>query len=402
MKTTPIFLVCLVAIGTGCLFTPSLAVCPTGDVGEGSSDTLSVVSSGPTNADVAVEVDTEESNKGTGGKNKGLGDGDGGRRRRRNEPDVVEDAGEDAGESGSGSEDTARRVSIKVHGQSGKFSIFDADADSPSCDPNTITVTMDALRELDADGNAVGTSGSIKHSINTFAPQEFEISPPEDVEIGSASAAKISFSTPFKGLEESRLTIDTYSITRPGDVGTDLETWAVRNGDVKFNLALSNWHWCGYWAECSNGQMSQVGAFIDVVISVKGSQEAKASSDGKFVELGGGASIELSDRVFVDGEWTAMPEGYPMVSIQGTSTMFTFRFPKFSASALYDPVVSSGDVEPLLTEDEPDAVPPVGGDGTEKGEDVDVNLSGAHLGNRPLNVIVAMAMAMAYVGAPWL
>ena len=27
---------------------------------------------------------------------------------------------------------------------------------------------MDALRELDADGNAVGTSGSIKHSINTF------------------------------------------------------------------------------------------------------------------------------------------------------------------------------------------------------------------------------------------
>ena len=199
-------------------------------------------------------------------------------------------------------------------------------------------------------------------------------------------------------------------------MGTDLETWAVRNGDVKFNLALSNWHWCGDGAECGKGQTSQVGAFIDVVISVKGSGEAKAGPDGKSVELGGGATIELSDRVFVDGEWTTMPAGYPMVSTQGSSTMFTFRFPKFSESALYDPVVSSGDVEPLLTEDERDAlttqsetaVPPVGGDGdvgTENGEDVDVNnlpctvdgqcTSGACQGNRPLNVLVAMAMATA-------
>lgn len=187
-------------------------------------------------------------------------------------------------------------------------------------------------------------------------------------------------------------------------MGTDLETWAVRNGDVKFNLALSNWHWCGDGAECGKGQTSQVGAFIDVVISVKGSGEAKAGPDGKSVELGGGATIELSDRVFVDGEWTTMPAGYPMVSTQGSSTMFTFRFPKFSESALYDPVVSSGDVEPLLTEDErdalttqsetdPDAVPPVGGDlpCTVDGQCT----SGACQGNRPLNVLVAMAMATA-------
>lgn len=201
-------------------------------------------------------------------------------------------------------------------------------------------------------------------------------------------------------------------------MGTDLETWAVRNGDVKFNLALSNWHWCGEGAECSKGQTSQVGAFIDVVISVKGSAEAKAGSDGKSVELGGGATIELSDRVFVDGEWTTMPAGYPMVSTQGSSTMFTFRFPKFSESALYDPVVSSGDVEPLLTEDErdtlisqseTDAVQPVGGDGgviTETEDELadvdnlpctidDQCASGARRGNRPLNVLVAMTMATA-------
>ena len=261
-------------------------------------------------------------------------------------------------------------------------------------------------------------SASTNHS-PTQAPQEFQITAPEDVEIGSAGATKISFSTPFKGLEDSRLTVDTYSITRAGDVGTDSETWAVRSGDVKFNLALSNWHWCGDGAECSKGQKSQVGAFIDVVISVKGSGEPKVGSDGNSVELGGGATIELSNRVFVDGEWTTMPEGFPAVDTQGSSTKFTFRFPKFSESALYDPVVSSGDIEPLLTADErdtlieqnataaPDDNGDGGGDGSggENGDNVDVDspctldgqcASGSHRrGNRPLTLAVAVAVAAA-------
>jgi hypothetical protein len=58
---------------------------------------------------------------------------------------------------------------------------------------------MDALSEVDADGNAVGASGSVKHSINSFAPQAFEFAPQEEVKIGTASATKVSFSTPFKG-----------------------------------------------------------------------------------------------------------------------------------------------------------------------------------------------------------
>jgi hypothetical protein len=64
-------------------------------------------------------------------------------------------------------------VAVKVHGSSGKFSIYDAAANGASCDPSAVTVTMDFLRELDADGEAVGTSGNVKHSINTFAPQKF-------------------------------------------------------------------------------------------------------------------------------------------------------------------------------------------------------------------------------------
>jgi len=44
-----------------------------------------------------------------------------------------------------------------------------------------------------------------------------------------------------------------------------------------------------------------------------------------------------------------MPEGYPMISNQGSRTTFTFRFPKFSNSALYDPLIT-GVSPPATTE----------------------------------------------------
>ena len=59
-------------------------------------------------------------------------------------------------------------------GHSGKFKVYDAEAGSN--DTNAVTVTMGALREVDANGNAAGTSGSAKHSIQTFASQDFSMS----------------------------------------------------------------------------------------------------------------------------------------------------------------------------------------------------------------------------------
>lgn len=38
-----------------------------------------------------------------------------------------------------------------------------------------------------------------------------------------------------------------------------------------------------------------------------------------------------------------MPAGYPMLTTQGSKNIFTFRFKKFSESALYDPIVDLGD-----------------------------------------------------------
>lgn len=36
-----------------------------------------------------------------------------------------------------------------------------------------VQITMDAIRQLDVNGNVVGNTGSIKYSLQTFANQDF-------------------------------------------------------------------------------------------------------------------------------------------------------------------------------------------------------------------------------------
>eukprot|EP00930_Biecheleria_cincta_P049383 TRINITY_DN345_c0_g1_i1.p1 TRINITY_DN345_c0_g1~~TRINITY_DN345_c0_g1_i1.p1 ORF type:complete len:325 (+),score=55.36 TRINITY_DN345_c0_g1_i1:84-1058(+) len=240
------------------------------------------------------------------------------------------------------------RTVVDVQGQSGKFTVYDERSGKAS----GIQVTMDALREVDAAGNAVGASGSVKHSINTFAAQAFTIAPAEDVMLGNVSAVKVSFSSPITSI--GVISVDTYVLGKSGSLGPPGETWAVQNGDLKWNIALSNWQWCG----CSQGGKTEEGAFIDVDISVKGlgNAETKGKSN-KSLTLGGGVTLELSNQVHSDGKWSAMPAGYPKVSMQGSSTTFTFRFPRFTESSVYDPVLTglaaSGDstsVSPTTTQ----------------------------------------------------
>ena len=65
---------------------------------------------------------------------------------------------------------------------------------------NTVTVTMDNIYELDAQGNTIGNNGSpdIKHSLQTFAPVEFTIDEtPRLTEEFGVPANGIDFRTPL-------------------------------------------------------------------------------------------------------------------------------------------------------------------------------------------------------------
>eukprot|EP00928_Gymnodinium_smaydae_P087769 TRINITY_DN7198_c0_g2_i1.p1 TRINITY_DN7198_c0_g2~~TRINITY_DN7198_c0_g2_i1.p1 ORF type:complete len:325 (+),score=49.76 TRINITY_DN7198_c0_g2_i1:81-1055(+) len=226
------------------------------------------------------------------------------------------------------------QMNLSIQGQSGKFTLYDA-KESIS---NGTKITIDALRELDENGTAVGTSGASKHSFNSFATQNFDIHPAEsNISVGTAKATKVVFKTALKD-SLGNITIETFMMEGSGTVGSANDTWNVSKGDLKWNIVLEAWNWCG----CQKAGNNETGAMVDLDITVSGKGDAK-SKGGKntSIELGGGLSLGLSSRVQIDGNWTSMPTGYPKVSMTGKSTTITFRFPKFTTKAWYDPVITS-------------------------------------------------------------
>ena len=232
-------------------------------------------------------------------------------------------------------------VEVNVQGQSGKFTIVPKGSSGNSVG---IRVTMDALREVDSAGVEVGKTGSVKHSIQSFATQDFTVGSVEQVTVNGVSAAKVSFDSPISSI--GNLGVDTYLMAESGSVGMNNDSWSVDIGDLKWNIRLWGWTWCGdAAASCRSGE---VGDAVELDITVQnmggGSASQKAGSN-KTVSLGGSAELQLSSDVQTDCSWVPMADGYPMVTTQGSSTTITFRFPRFESSSLYDPVISGSCAE---------------------------------------------------------
>lgn len=233
-------------------------------------------------------------------------------------------------------------MKIKILGQSGKMSV------NINGDESQITVTE--LTEVDVNGNAVGCTGSTKHCVKSFASQEFTFgTSAADVPVGDTTASQVVFTST---LPTGTFAMNTMIINKDGEVtntipGGKSETLKLTKGDCKFNVILSGWNWC---TGCSGG--TGTGAFIDVTIEVKGtgsetdwSKDAAADDtsggDGTKGNMGG-SIITLSNTVNVDSTVMAMPTGYPLTGGNGNNkNTITLRFPKFTTSAFYDPVISS-------------------------------------------------------------
>ena len=236
-------------------------------------------------------------------------------------------------------------------GQSGKMRLTNGD--------NTVTVTMDNIYELDADGNAIANTGSpsIKHSLQTFAPVDFTINDtPRITSDFGVPASGIDFNTTLVSGAASLL-VSTYIFHHNGVIHpTANESWTVAGGTVKFSLQIGNWPFCS--GEGGNPCQGATGAFLQFGMEIKGSADASLPDGEKRFTLatdaasGNNITLELSDEVLVDGQWVKMPAGFPRVDFQGSKQLFTFRLPRFSGSALYDPIVSG------LGSDEPPSAPP--------------------------------------------
>lgn len=196
-----------------------------------------------------------------------------------------------------------------------------------------------------------------------MASQNFTIFPAAEVflqgskqaaisKVANVSANKVHFSTTIGGKSEKigKLDLVTYILKSSGTIGTSTESWDVRANDVKFNIVLSEWSWCG----CKKGQTNQVGAFIDVDVEIKGRGGAPKQTGGNKTYDMGGTPLQLSNQILADGKWVSMPAGYPKLTLKGSKAIFTFRFPRFTTSATYDPIIGMSSTLPATNPDNSD------------------------------------------------
>lgn len=213
-------------------------------------------------------------------------------------------------------------TSIDVLGQSGKVTIRRGS--------NVITMQMDKLYEV-SNNVYIGTSGQNKHSVTAFANQNFDFTPLRTVTYKNVSVDEFYFYSPIYSI--GFLDVRTMLVNNQSSLGTSTEEWAVNPGDIKWNIELRNWH---FLPEADS---------IELHIEIKGRRPV-GNTTSKSIDIGGG-TLQLSNRVVIDGVEQDMPLGFPKVVQKGSKDFYIFRFPRFQDKAIYDPVlqfaVSSGE-----------------------------------------------------------
>ena len=227
----------------------------------------------------------------------------------------------------------------------GSFEIQD-DGLGPT-DPNAVSIVLSYLYEVTEDGVTIDAS------LVDLDLQEYKVKQSVDFFFGDIEARQIAFKAVVAGVG----TIDmvAYIILSNGTISTPdgEETWDVQEGDIKFNVDLKDWTFCGTDSPC--GDSTEVSAFIDLALEIRGISDEPVQSevDSMLFNLGGNVPLILSSVVEVDGFMQDMPDGFPRLeSTEDEGFVFVFRFPTFAEFIAYDPLVPYSISIPVLT-DEP-------------------------------------------------
>lgn len=202
-------------------------------------------------------------------------------------------------------------------------------------DPYAVAVTLNFLYEVTAEGKTIEASlvdlesqiYTIKQSVGYFFGES------------TIESRKVQLEATIDGV--GSIALDAYVMLNDGNITTPgTESWAVSVGDVKFNVELSNWTFCGDPAPC--GDSNETSAYADLAFTIQGNSETPQHSDNNALvfNLGGNVPLLLSSEVEVDAFMRDMPEGFPRAeSSTSQGTVFMFRFPKFAEGASYDPII---------------------------------------------------------------
>lgn len=239
-------------------------------------------------------------------------------------------------------------INVKALGHSGKIRIQKEFKTENKTETNTVTLDFSSLRELDQDGNQVGKSGKIKHSYNNFAQLDFTVGKVNQIQYQNLSASTFDFTATGMQDINTKFNANLYIFNQTGEIKNGNETSNVKPGAVKLSIGVNNWRFCTLNATCpgvnccQQGNKTETGKFLEFEMVIKGNNTA-ISENNKTFSLGGSELVLFQD-IQIDGKWSSMPQGFPKYN-NATNT-YTFRFPRFNSSLMYDPLVTYAEIEP--------------------------------------------------------
>jgi hypothetical protein len=111
----------------------------------------------------------------------------------------------------------------------------------------------------------------------------------------------------------------------------------------QLNLEVSNWGFC----DSQVGACLARGEFLEVDLAIQALNEVIQTLSPTTFYLGQDAVLMASSEVEVDGNFQAMPQGYPQVFQPDLSkandrlaNILRIRFPRFTSTAFWDAVIS--------------------------------------------------------------
>lgn len=240
-------------------------------------------------------------------------------------------------------------VSVKLLGQSGKLVLTKNITSGNTTTEESVTVNFSSLSEKDENNAVVGKSGAIKHSFENFAQLDFTITNFTEGKFQNLTVYQTSFVAEKIVNPDTTFTGTFYVFTQDGEITTGTnETTKVAPGVVKFSIDINKWPFCSNTDAtcddqtdatcCKQGQNLEIGKYLDFALEIKGNKIINKTESSTY-DLGNSNFI-LSRYAQLDaGDYTELPAGYPAYEKQGVSDVFTFRFPTFTQSASYDPVI---------------------------------------------------------------
>jgi hypothetical protein len=214
-----------------------------------------------------------------------------------------------------------------------------------------VEIRMSAVVERDSDGNAVGKTGSVKHTFNNFASQDFTFGEPEYGDWSGVDYAMVPFQSIL--FADTNLTVKIYLFIGEGVISDGSNSFAVGPGTFKYSYFLQNWPFCTLSENggntddntlCMKGGSEEEGSTLDFTITVTsqglGTSTASTEANSTDIEWNDGSVLINPQEYTVEENLLTMADGFPSSETVNETTTLVFRFDRFDNGTLYyDPVM---------------------------------------------------------------